>query len=569
MLKDGLEITLVFAVALAMSLPLGHYLAKVFQGEKTLVGLVVGPIERLVFRLAGVSVKEEQHWTRYAFALIGFNLVGFVVLFVILKIQYLLPYNPQNLPGVTADLAFNIAASFVTNSNWQSYNPEASLSPIVQMIGLTVQNFLSAATGLALGVAIARGFAGRGGKSIGNFYVDLTRAIFYVLLPGAILVALVLMFLGVPQTFSSPVDVTTLEGTTQTILLGPVASQVAIKILGTNGGGFFAANSAHPFENPSALANAFGLIVIMILPAALIHMFGVMVKDKRQSWALFSTLLILFFLSVGSLYLSEKIEVPALAKIETLEQPVSNLEGKEWRLGIAGSAAWAAAATTTSNGSLNASLEGFHPLASMVSLINMMLGEVVFGGIGTGLNGLILYVVVAVFMAGLMVGRTPEYLGKKIEAREMKLAMLAVVWVPCGFLVLTALATILPGAQVAMTNEGPRAFSRMLHAYASATTNNGSALAGFPASEPVHNLLTGIAMLFGRFAFVVPMLAIAGSLCAKKRLPVTMATIPTHKPLFVVLLLMTILIIGVPSFFPALALGPVVEYLQMAAGKVY
>ena len=552
-----------FVLVLAPAPLLGRYLFRVMEGQKTLLSPVLQPVERLCYRLAGVDERAEQDWKTYALALLVFTAVSLLVLFSILRMQGSLPLNPQHLPGLEWTLAFNTAVSFVTNTNWQAYSGEASLSYFSQMLGLTVQNFVSPAVGLAVLVVFCRGIARKSTNNLGNFWVDLTRATLYGLLPFCLILALLLVWQGVPQTFMDYVHGLTLQGADQTIPLGPAASQIAIKQLGTNGGGFFGVNSAHPFENPTAWSNLFEVASIILIPVALLFTFGHYVKDLRQSRALLASMLILFVLGLGVTTYAEMQPNPALSALP-IEQ-VGSLEGKESRFGTVASSLWAVTTTAASNGSVNAMHDSFSPLGGMVPMLNIMLGEVIFGGVGAGLYGMLLFVLIAVFLAGLMIGRTPEYLGKKLEAREVRLLVATLLVMPVGVLVLGALAASLPVAAASVSNPGAHGFSQILYAYSSGAGNNGSAFAGFGANTPYHNLMIGLAMLIGRFGYILPILAIAGSLAAKKRAPVGSNSFPTHGPLFVTLLTLTILLIGGLTFLPALALGPVAEQLGSLA----
>ena len=552
-----------FVLVLAPAPLLGRYLFRVMEGQKTLLSPVLQPVERLCYRLAGVDERAEQDWKTYALALLVFTAVSLLVLFSILRMQGSLPLNPQHLPGLEWTLAFNTAVSFVTNTNWQAYSGEASLSYFSQMLGLTVQNFVSPAVGLAVLVVFCRGIARKSTNNLGNFWVDLTRATLYGLLPFCLILALLLVWQGVPQTFMDYVHGLTLQGADQTIPLGPAASQIAIKQLGTNGGGFFGVNSAHPFENPTAWSNLFEVASIILIPVALLFTFGHYVKDLRQSRALLASMLILFVLGLGVTTYAEMQPNPALSALP-IEQ-VGSLEGKESRFGTVASSLWAVTTTAASNGSVNAMHDSFSPLGGMVPMLNIMLGEVIFGGVGAGLYGMLLFVLIAVFLAGLMIGRTPEYLGKKLEAREVRLLVATLLVMPVGVLVLGALAASLPVAAASVSNPGAHGFSQILYAYSSGAGNNGSAFAGFAANTPYHNLMIGLAMLIGRFGYILPILAIAGSLAAKKRAPVGSNSFPTHGPLFVTLLTLTILLIGGLTFLPALALGPVAEQLGSLA----
>ncbi|ACI97875.1 potassium-transporting ATPase subunit KdpA [Rhodospirillum centenum] len=569
MTAEGLLQILLYLGLLAAVTPLlGRYMARVFEGERTLPGIVLGPLERGLYRIAGIDPAREQHWTGYTLALLSFNLLGLLLLYALLRFQALLPLNPAELGPVGPDLAFNTAVSFTTNTNWQSYGGETTLSYLSQMLGLTVQNFVSAATGIAVAVALIRGFARRAGKTVGNFWADLVRATLYVLLPLAFLGALVLVWQGVPQNFDAYVTATTLEGGNQVLAQGPAASQIAIKQLGSNGGGFFNVNSAHPYENPTALTNLLESFYLLMIAAALIYSFGRMVGDTRQGRALWTAVFILFVAGLAVTWWAEAQGNPAVTALG-VETTDGNMEGKEVRYGTALSALWAVATTAASNGSVNAMHDSFMPLGGMVPMLNMMLGEVIYGGVGAGLYGLLVFVILAVFIAGLMVGRTPEYLGKKIEAREIKLAVIAVLVFPLGILGGAALTTVVPQMLASVQDPGPHGLSEILYAYTSATGNNGSAFAGFGANTPWHNTGLGLAMLLGRFAVIVPTLAIAGSLVAKRAAPAGPGTLPTHGTLFITLLIATILIVGGLTFFPALALGPIAEHLSLTAGTLF
>lgn len=561
------EFTLILAFFALVLLPapfLGRYLYRVMEGEKTWLSPVLQPLERLCYRLAGIDSQTEQDWKTYALALLAFSLVSLLTLFAILLLQGSLPLNPQQLPGLEWTLAFNTAVSFVTNTNWQAYSGEATLSYFSQMVGLGVQNFVSPAVGLAVLVVLCRGIARRSSHSVGNFWVDLTRATLYGLLPFCLILALLLVWQGVPQTLLEYVTAYTLDGSDQLIPLGPAASQIAIKQLGTNGGGFFGVNSAHPFENPTAWSNLLQLVSILLIPAALLFTFGHYVKDLRQSRALLACMLILFCIGLGGTLYAEHQPNPALAALP-IEQGAS-LEGKESRFGITASMLWATATTAASNGSVNAMHDSFSALGGMLPMLNMMLGEVIFGGVGAGLYGMLLFVLIAVFLAGLMIGRSPEYLGKKLEAGEVRWLVVTLLVMPLGVLVLTALAVSLQGPAAAISNPGAHGFSQVLYAYTSASANNGSAFAGLQAGTPYHNLMLGLAMLLGRFGYILPVLAIAGRLAAKKRAPVGSNSFPTHGPLFVTLLCLTILLVGGLTFLPALALGPIAEHFAMFQG---
>jgi len=555
-MADDIVQILLFCVIIILLTPLlGGYMARVFTGQRNILSPVLEPVEGLIYRAAGISANHEQHWTAYTAAALMLNFLGFVLLYAILRLQDSLPLNPQGFSALSPDLAFNTAASFVTNTNWQAYAGEQTMSHFSQMFGLTVQNFLSAATGLAVAIAVIRGFVGRQIRTLGSFYVDLTRAILYVLLPAALISALILIALGVPQTLAPYTVATMLEGGQQVIANGPVASQIAIKQLGTNGGGFFNVNAAHPFENPTALSNFLQMVLMLCIPAALPYTFGKMAGDIRQGWAIFAAMALMFIAGVAITYWAEIQGNPLLAGA-AVDQTAGNMEGKEVRFGTVNSALWAVITTALSCGAVNSMHDSFMPLGGMIPMINMQIGEVIFGGVGAGLYGMLLYVLLAVFIAGLMVGRTPEYLSKKIEAREIKLTMLALLSISFCILLGTAAGVVLPAVASSIQDPGPHGLSEVLYAYSSASGNNGSAFAGFTANVPWHNTALGVAMIIGRFAFIVPILAIAGSLGAKKTIPVSAGTFPTHTPLFVVLLVSVILIVAGLTFFPVLALGP-------------
>ncbi|HEX4026064.1 MAG TPA: potassium-transporting ATPase subunit KdpA [Rhizomicrobium sp.] len=543
--------------------PLGLYMARFFEGEIKFLA----PVERVLYRICGVK-GEEQHWTTYTIAMLAFSIAGFLSLYLIQRFQAALPFNPQALATVTPDLSFNTSISFITNTNWQSYSGETTLSYLVQMLGLTVHNFLSAATGIVLAIALVRGFARRSGKTLGNFWVDLTRCTLYLLLPMSILFGLFLVWQGVPQNLGAYTHVVGLDGFKQLIAQGPVASQEAIKMLGTNGGGFFNANSAHPFENPTGLTDFAELWAILVISASLTYTFGRMVKDTRQGWAIFAVMAVLFLGGLGITYWAEAQGNAAVAAAH-VAQPTGNMEGKEVRFGVVNSVLWSTATTDASNGSVNAMHDSFTPLGGMIPIINIELGEIIFGGVGSGLYGILIWAVVAMFVAGLMVGRTPEYLGKKIEAKEVKMAMLAILILALDILGFTALGAVTKAGLAGPLNTGPHGFSEILYAFTSATGNNGSAFAGLTANTVFYNTTLGFAMLIGRFLFIVPMMAVAGSLVTKKIVPTSAGTFPTHGGLFVGLLVGVILIVGGLTFFPALSLGPIVEHLAMQAGTFF
>jgi K+-transporting ATPase ATPase A chain len=569
-----LQIALFVVIVVALVKPLGLYMTKVFNGERTFLSPVLRPVERGIYALCGIRENDDQHWLAYAFAMLLFNGATFFLLYAILRLQGYLPWNPQGFGGVAPDLAFNTAISFTTNTNWQNYGGETTLSYFSQMAGLTVHNFASAATGIALAVALIRGFARRSAQGIGNFWTDLTRCCLYIELPICIVFALFLVWQGMPQNLDPYVTATTLDGAQQTIAQGPVASQVAIKMLGTNGGGFFNANAAHPFENPTALSNFVQMVSIFSLGAALTNVFGRMIGDQRQGWAVLAAMGVMFLIGVSIAYWSEAGGNPAFASLG-VDQAVSstqvggNMEGKEVRFGIANSALFATVTTDASCGAVNSMHDSFMPLGGAVPLINILLGEVIVGGVGAGLYGMLLFAIMAVFIAGLMVGRTPEYVGKKIEAREMKMTMLAILILPLSILGFSALAPIWPDALKSVLNPGPHGFSEILYLFTSSTGNNGSAFAGFTGNTPFYNTTGGIAMFVGRFLMIIPMIAVAGSLAAKKIAPASAGTFPTHGGLFVGLLVGVVLIVGGLTYLPALALGPIVEHFSMLAGSLF
>ncbi len=573
-LNGWLQIAVFAAIVTLLVKPFGGYMARVFTGERTSLSLVLGPVERGIYWLCGVDEKGEQHWVTYAVAMLLFSVAGFLSLYALQRFQAALPFNPQGQSEVEQGLAFNTAMSFITNTNWQSYVPETTMSYLVQMAGLTVHNFVSAATGIALALALIRGFARRSAQSIGSFWVDLTRSTLYVLLPISIVVGLFFVWQGMPQNLGAYTEATTLEGAKQVIAQGPVASQEVIKMMGTNGGGFFNANSAHPFENPNPITNFVQIVLIFSIGAGLTNVFGRMVGDQRQGWAVFAVMGVLFLAGVVIAYSAEVTGNPAFAALQIDQAPSAlqaggNMEGKEVRFGIANSALFATVTTDASCGAVNSMHDSFMPLGGAVPMVNIMLGEIIFGGVGSGMYGMLLFAILAVFIAGLMVGRTPEYLGKKIEAKEVKMAMLAILILPLSILGFTAIATVIPDGLAGPANQGPHGFSEILYAYTSGTGNNGSAFAGISANTLFYNVTIGFAMLIGRFLMIVPMLAIAGSLAAKRIVPTSAGTFPTHQPLFVGLLVGVILIVGGLTFFPALALGPLVEHFAMRAGTLY
>jgi K+-transporting ATPase ATPase A chain len=570
-----LQIALFCVVIVLLVKPLGGYMTRVFTGERTFLSSVLGPLERLFYRLSGVDERGDQNWLAYAVSMLLFSLAGFISLYALMRLQAVLPYfNPAGQPAVEEGLAFNTAMSFDTNTNWQSYVPETTMSYLVQMAGLTVHNFVSAATGIALAIALIRGFSRRSAKGIGNFWVDLTRCILYVLLPISIVVGLFFVWQGMPQNLGAYTEATTLEGAKQVIAQGPVASQEVIKMLGTNGGGFFNTNSAHPFENPNAITNFIQIVLIFSIGASLTNVFGRMVGDQRQGWAVFGVMGILVLGGVAIAYWAEAAGNPAFAPLgidanASAFQAGGNMEGKEVRFGIANSALFATVTTDASCGAVNSMHDSFTPLGGMVPLFNIQLGEIIVGGVGAGLYGMLLFAILAVFIAGLMVGRTPEYLGKKIEAKEVKMAMLAILILPLSILGFSAIATVTAAGLAGPANPGPHGFSEILYAYTSATGNNGSAFAGITASTMFYNTTIGFAMFIGRFLMIVPMVAIAGSLAAKKIVPASGGTFPTDGPLFVGLVVGVILIVGGLTYFPALALGPLVEQVAMNAGTLF
>jgi len=569
-----IQLVAFFLIVAVVSVPLGLYMARVFSNERTFLDPVLSPIERLIYRICGINPAVEMGWAGYAVSMLAFSLISMIFLYALQRLQYYLPLNPNGLAGVPPGLAFNTAASFTTNTNWQAYSGEQTLSYLTQMVGLTSHNFLSAAAGMAMAAAVIRGFARRSAKTIGNFWVDLTRATLWVLIPISSIFALFLVWQGVPDNFSPYVNATTLEGATQTIAEGPVASQEIIKELGTNGGGFMNANSAHPYENPTPLTNLIEMLAIFSIGAGLTHTFGKMVGDRRQGWALFAVMSILFLGGAATAIWAEQHGNPQFSAIgidqhASAAQSGGNMEGKEVRFGIVDSALWATVTTDTSCGAVNSMHDSFTPLGGLVPMVDMQLGEVIFGGVGSGLYGIIVMAVLAVFIAGLMVGRTPEYLGKKIEAREMKLAMLYVLIFPAVILIPTALATVLPAGLSGISNPGPHGFSQILYAYTEAGANNGSAFGGLNANTSFYNVSIAIVMLLGRFMMAIPALAIAGSVAAKKTTAASAGTFPTDGVPFVFLLIGVIVIVGALTFFCAVALGPIVEQLLMMAGKLF
>ncbi len=570
-----LQIVVYLIVLVLLAKPLGTFMARVYTGERTFLDPILGPVERFIYRLMGVDPAQEMDWKVYAIAMLLFNLLGFLVVYALQRVQQLLPLNPQGMAAVTPDSSFNTAVSFATNTNWQGYGGETTMSYLTQMLGMTVQNFVSAATGMAVMVAFIRAFVRHTTQGLGNFWADLTRTTLYILLPLSVILALVLVSQGVVQTFSPYQNVPMLQPatdangnpvTTQVLAVGPAASQIAIKQLGTNGGGFFNANSAHPFENPTPFSNFLEMLSIILIPAALCYTFGKMVGDTRQGWALLATMMVILVAFLFSDYAAEAAGNPRLAALGADQQassqnPGGNMEGKEVRFGVPNSALWATVTTAASNGSVDSMHDSFTPLGGLVPLVMMHFGEVVFGGVGSGLYGMLVFVIVAVFVAGLMVGRTPEYLGKKIEAYEMKMASLLILIMPLTVLALTALAVLTAPGKATVYNPGPHGFSEILYTYTSQGNNNGSAFAGIGVNNPFYNLTGAIAMLISRYWLAVPTLALAGSLVRKKKVPVSPGTLPTHTPLFVVWLIGIVLIVAALNFIPALALGPIVEHL--------
>jgi len=561
-----IQIILFCAVIVALVKPLGWYMTRVFNGERTFLSPILRPVEIGIYWIGGVDERREQHWLTYTVAMLLFHVGGFLILYALMRFQAVLPFNPQEQSAVAEDLSFNTAISFITNTNWQNYGGESTMSYLVQMLGLTHQNFLSAATGIALAIALVRGFSRSSMRTIGNFWVDVTRATLYVMLPICVVYTLFLVSQGMPQTLGAYVDATTLEGVKQTIAVGPVASQVAPKMLGTNGGGFFNANAAHPFENPTALSNFVQMLSIFLIGAALTNVFGRMVGNQRQGWAILAVMGVLFISGVTVTYWAEASGTTAL---DALGLTGGNMEGKEVRFGIVASSLFAVVTTAASCGAVNAMHDSFTALGGMIPLINMQLGEIIIGGVGAGLYGMLLFVVLAIFVAGLMVGRTPEYVGKKIEAREVKMAMLAILVLPLMYLGWTAVAVVLPSAVASMANAGPHGFTEVLYAYTSQTGNNGSAFAGLTGNTLFYNVTGGMAMFVGRFFMIVPAMALAGTLAGKKSHPASVGTFPTTGGLFVGLVVGVILIIGGLTFFPALALGPIVEHLAMTANTLF
>lgn len=565
---SALQVLALFLAVLALIKPLGLYMARVFSGQRTWLSPILRPVETATYRLCGINPESGQGWLTYTRAMLAFSLAGFLVLYGLLRCQAFLPFNPQGVDNMPADLAFNTAVSFVTNTNWQNYAGETTLSALSQMAGLTVQNFLSAATGIALALALTRAFASSKGSSLGNFWVDVTRTTLYVLLPLAIIVTVLFIAMGVPQTLDASVTAAPLDGGSQVISLGPVASQEAIKQLGTNGGGYFNANAAHPFENPTALSNLLNILAMLLIPTALVYTFGEMVGERRQGWAFLATIAILLLIAVVALASAEIAGNPILTALG-LDPSAGNMEGKEVRFGQWASALYGAVTTGVSDGGVNAMLGSFTPLGGLVPMVLIQLGEILPGGTGSGLYGMVVFAILAVFVAGQMVGRTPEFLGKKISGPEMTCAVLAILILPVAILGFTAVSAMLPDAVAAIGTGGPHGLSEILYAYTSSAGNNGSAFAGLSANTPWYNVTLGLAMLLGRFGYVIPVMTIAGLLVAKVRTPVSPGTFPTHTPQFVGLLIGIILILGGLQFFPALALGPIAEQVAMHAGQTF
>lgn len=576
-LSNLAQIALYLIVLVLLSIPLGAYMARVYKGEKTFLDPFIAPLERVMYRLFGINPADEMNWKTYALAMLAFNVLGFFAVYALQRVQGFLPLNPQTLGAVSPDSSFNTAVSFASNTNWQGYSGEATMSYLTQMLALTVQNFVSAATGMAVLAAFIRGFVRHNANTLGNFWADLTRTVLYILLPLSIVLAIVLVSQGVVQTFlpyatanlvQPLTDANGAAVTTQTLALGPAASQIAIKQLGTNGGGFFNVNSAHPFENATPLSNFFEMLSILLIPSALCLTFGKMVNDMRQGWALLATMLIVLLVFIGLTVVVEQNGNPAFTPLgvdqaASAGQGGGNMEGKEVRFGIANSALWSIATTAASNGSVNSMHDSYMPLGGFAQLVMMQLGEVIFGGVGSGLYGLLIFVIVAVFIAGLMVGRTPEYLGKKIETYEMKMAAVLILIMPIVVLGFTAIAVIAPDGLKSIYNPGVHGFSEVLYAFTSQGNNNGSAFAGIGANVPFYNLLGGVAMWVSRYWLAIPTLALAGSLVRKKHVPESAGTLPTHTPLFIGWLIAVVLIVGALNFLPALALGPVVEQLMV------
>jgi len=569
-----IQVGLFSVLVTAISVPLGLYMARVFAGEPTFLDPVLKPAERAIYRICGIHPASEQTWIEYAVSMLLFSAVGMVMLYAMERLQYFLPFNPQKFGAVASDLAFNTAASFTTNTNWQAYGGESTMSYFTQMAGLAFHNFVSAAAGIAVAIAVIRGFVRRSARTLGNFWFDLTRATLWVLLPISVIGGLVLVWQGVPDNFSPYTHVKTLEAADQIIAQGPVASQEIIKELGTNGGGFMNANSAHPYENPTPLSNLLEMLAIFAIGAGLTHTFGHMAGDRRQGWALFGAMAILFLIGAAVAIRSEQRGNPQFAAMgisqaASADQSGGNMEGKEARFGIVNSALWATITTDTSCGAVNSMHDSYTPLGGLIPLLNIQIGEIIFGGVGSGLYGMLVMAVLSVFIAGLMVGRTPEYLGKKIESREMKLAMLFILIFPAVILLPTGVAVVIKAGLAGISNPGPHGFSQILYAYSEASANNGSAFGGLNANTPFYNTTLAFVMLFGRFMMKVPVLALAGSLAGKKPVPPSAGTFPTNGAIFVVLLVGVILIVAALTFFPADALGPIVEHLAMMHAKLY
>ena len=561
-----IQILIFCAIVIALVKPLGWYMTRVFSGEATFLSPILRPIETALYRVGGVDETREQHWLTYTVAMLFFHVGGFLILYVLLRIQGLLPFNPAGMTAVPEALSLNTAISFITNTNWQNYGGESTLSYLTQMLGLTHQNFLSAATGIVLAVALIRGFARHSARTVGNFWVDITRCTLYILIPICVPCALFLVWQGIPQTLGPYITATTLEGVKQTIAVGPVASQIAMKMLGTNGGGFFNANAAHPFENPTALSNLVQMVSIFAIGAALTNVFGRMVGNQRQGWAVFAVMGILFIAGVTVCYWAE---ANGTTMLNALGLTGGNMEGKEVRFGILASSLFAVVTTDASCGAVNAMHDSFTALGGMIPLINIQLGEIIIGGVGSGLYGMLVFVIISIFVAGLMVGRTPEYVGKKIEAKEVKMAMLAILVLPLMYLGWTAVAVVVPSAVASIANAGPHGFSEILYLFTSSTGNNGSAFGGITGNTTFFNLTGAVAMFVGRFWMIIPAMAIAGSLAAKKSLPASAGTFPTTGGLFIGLVVGVIVIVGGLTFFPALALGPLVEHLASTAGTLF
>ncbi len=568
MTDDTAQLLLFAAVIVALTPIMGRYMARVYAGERTVITPIMAPVEKAIYRLSGINPDSGQHWTRYAFSVILLNMLGALLFYAILRFQHVLPLNPRSFGSLDPGLAFNTALSFVTSTNWQAYAGESALSYFSQMAGCTVFNFVSTASAMGVAIAVMRGLTSSQAKTLGNFHADFIRTNLYILLPISFVVAIFLVLEGVPQNLGNYISATTVEGREQIIPQGPVASQVSIKLLGTNGGGFFNANAAHPYENPTPLSNFVQTVLILLIPAALTFTFGVMAGDTRQGWALFAAMAFLFSIGLFVVYTFEASGNVLLAKLP-IDQTAGNMEGKEVRFGTAGSALFMIAATTTAAGATNSMLDSYTPIGGLVPLMNVQLGELVFGGAGSGFYNLVFYIVLAVFIAGLMVGRSPSYLGKKIEVREIKLVVITLLVVPVGMLLLPAIALTIPGAAKAIQAPGPHGLTEILYAYSSATASNGSSFAGFDAANPFHLTAQALAMVAGRFAFIIGGLAIAGSLGAKRTAAVSVGAVPTHTPLFVILMISVILIFGAMSFFPALALGPLAEHFEMLAGKSF